>query len=639
MRIGFANIAGKQTGICMSEGMLGGVLGDEDEKPEIEVPDTLAGAEAFAAAVAAKLSGNDPGVARRTEEFLIEQTQLLKVQKQHLSDEHALRLAHLRNQLREENVRRIGLRLRVAFQLFLVLVATVIGVGVAIMIRDAVTSRSVVVESFDAPPALAERGSTGKVVATSVLDELNRLQGVTRTTAVKRDLSNAWSSEVKLAVPETGVSIGELSRLLKARFGHDLHINGDLVQTERGGLALTVRGDGITPKTFPGSSADLSMLTTAAAEYIYAQSEPAPWAYYLQNSQRNDEAIGFCRDRFASADKADRPYLLNVWANALAAKGAPVTESLELYRSALRLKPDYWVAYNNVMNSLWDMGDEEGAWHTGNDMLAAAGGRPGRAPEILYENLDALTWNLGPWLNATIGDVDAGAGTGSTTESSAITVGDIQARLHDSVAAELALQTTKEDPNDPTIAAIGHFVRGRLAADAGDATQAAAEMEAFAAAYPNPAVSAQYPGYNCWIAPVEEAAGHREKADAAVKAGGKYVDCYRFRADILDGRGDWSGAQKAYADAVALAQDLPAGYYSWGVALTRHGDLAGAESKLKDANQRGPHWADPLKALGDVLMKQGHAKEALARYDEALKYAPNWKQLSEARRTAANKNT
>jgi hypothetical protein len=52
-------------------------------------------------------------------------------------------------------------------------------------------------------------------------------------------------------------------------------------------------------------------------------------------------------------------------------------------------------------------------------------------------------------------------------------------------------------------------------------------------------------------------------------------------------------------------------------------------------NQRGPHWADPLKAWGDVLAKQGHAKEALAKYDAALKYAPNWKQLKEAREAAA----
>ena len=524
------------------------------------------------------------------------------------------------------------------FQLVTALIAIVIAVGIAVMLHDAITSRSVVVESFDAPAALGARGLTGKVVASGVLDELNRLQSATRTTAAKRDLSTAWSSEVKLAVPETGVSIGELSRLLKARFGHDLHINGDVIQTEVGGLALTVRGDGISPKTFAGSGADLAKLTTEAAEYIYAQSEPAPWAYYLQNAQRNEEAIAFCRDRFANADKADRPYLLNVWANALLSIGGSVRQALDLYRFALKLKPGYWVAYNNVMNSLWGLGDEEGAWRVGRDMIEAAGGRPGRAPEVLYENWDSLTWNLLPWLNATVVDVDASAGAGTSTGSAGVSIGDIQARLHDPTAAELALQTTKEDPKDPTIAAMTHFACSRLAAEAGDAPTAALEMEAFGAAYPDPAVSTQYPSYHCWIAPAEEAAGHPDKADAALKTGGTYVDCYRFRGDILDHRGKWADAQKAYAAAIVLAPDLPAGYYSWGIALARHGDLAGAEAKLKDANQRGPHWADPLKAWGDVLAKQGHQKEALAKYNEALKYAPNWAALKEAREAAAKQS-
>src|SRR3984957_16516935 len=119
------------------EGLPGGILGGEDEKPEVEVPEALAGAEAFAAAVAAKLAGNDPGVARKTEEFLSDQSHLLKLQARHLQDEHALRVAHLRNQLREENVRRFSLRLRVGFQLFIALVAAIIGIAAAIMIRDA----------------------------------------------------------------------------------------------------------------------------------------------------------------------------------------------------------------------------------------------------------------------------------------------------------------------------------------------------------------------------------------------------------------------------------------------------------------------------------------------------------------------
>ena len=76
----------------------------------------------------------------------------------------------------------------------------------------------------------------------------------------------------------------------------------------------------------------------------------------------------------------------------------------------------------------------------------------------------------------------------------------------------------------------------------------------------------------------------------SVERVGRNVDCYRYSGDILAVRNDWAGAQQAYANAVALAPDLPAGYYSWGVALTRHGDIDGAMVKLKAANQRGPHW-------------------------------------------------
>jgi tetratricopeptide (TPR) repeat protein len=142
-------------------------------------------------------------------------------------------------------------------------------------------------------------------------------------------------------------------------------------------------------------------------------------------------------------------------------------------------------------------------------------------------------------------------------------------------------------------------------------------------------------GNHCWVAPIEEAAGHPDKADAVLKTGGTFVDCYRFRGDILEGRGDWPGAQKAYAEAVALAPDLPAGYYSWGVALAKHGDLGGAAAKFKDSNQRQLHWADPLKAWGDLLAKQSKTRDPLAKYDEALKYAPNWAELKEAREAAA----
>src|ERR1700722_11330385 len=182
----------------MAEGMLGGIFGGEEDKSEVEHPEAPAGAEAFASAIAAKLAGSDPGVARKTEEYLTDQSQLLKVQKRHLEEEHEARLHFLQGQAREVDLRRLGLRLRVGFQLFLVLVSTVIGISFLVLVHNAVTSRDVVIEPFEVPHMLAERGLTGTVIASGILDELRRLQAATRSTQQRRDLSSAWSKEITL---------------------------------------------------------------------------------------------------------------------------------------------------------------------------------------------------------------------------------------------------------------------------------------------------------------------------------------------------------------------------------------------------------------------------------------------------------
>jgi tetratricopeptide (TPR) repeat protein len=465
------------------------------------------------------------------------------------------------------------------------------------------------------------------------LDKLTHLQNTGRVSDERRDLSSAWEHNIKLDIPEMGLSLGEISRLLTRRFGHDVHIDGDLVETPTGGLALTVRGSSVPPKTFSGSVGELDKVTREAAEYVMAKSRPATWVSYLGNIGRHKEAVEFCRANIASViDPAERADLFDRWATVTANAGGPQTEALVLYQEALKLKPDLWVTRSNVQNTLMVLGKEEDAWRAGEDMRKAAGGRPGRALEYDYSNWDYLTWNLQTWLAATIADAATNHGFGTSAVGTATLVkADIQWRLHELEAAALSLKTVTANPGDPVIGAMAHFIKGRLAAEEGHAEEAAAEMEAFGMAYANPIVFSNFAGYHCWIALAEEAARHPDKADALLNTAGTYVDCYRFHADILDGRGDWLGAQKAYEEAVALAPDLPAAYFAWGLALARHGDISGAVAKLKDANRRGPHWADPLKAWGDVLVKQGKTKEALAKYADALRYAPNWNQLKEAR--------
>lgn len=629
----------------MADDLLDGVLGGEEKEPESAAPEAAAGAEAFAAAVAARLSAGDPGVARKTEIFLDEQAQLLATQRQHLHDEHALRLEHLAHQRHLLRGQRLGQALRITFQLAIALFVILVGIGIALMLHDALTSHSVVIDAFDAPAALAARGVTGTVVASDVLDELTRLEDATRidrdALGEKRSLSNGWSSEVKVDVPETGISLGELSRLLEARLGRDLHIGGDLVETDQGGLALTVRGTGISPRTFTGDTGDLDRLVVGAAQYVYARFQPFLWVTYLEQANRCPEAIAFVKSAYASADDHNRAAFLTIWGFCELVTGtAPdsIRSNDELDREAIELDPEDWNAYENLAYGLATLGDEEDAWHVGKALHRAADARRVQPPAEYLLPWEDATGNLQAERDALDTNAVMNRGIGTTLSGSSLIIARIDVQLHDPTAAALILRTLDAAAQNSLTSAGIHFVRALLAKETGETAQAAMEMEAYETVPTNLRfATAQLTDSECWVAPIEEAAGHPGRADAilANPAAAQFVSCRRFRGDILDHRGDWAGAQQAYAAAVALAPDLPAGYYSWGVALARHGDLAGALAKLQAANQRGPHWADPLKAWGDVLVTQGRWKDALAKYDEALKYAPNWEALKVARDAAA----
>ncbi len=360
----------------MAEGLLGGILEEENDKPEVEPPVAPAAADAFAAALAAIASHQDPGVARKTEEFLTDQSVLLKIQAQHLKEEHQLRLRYLSGQVGESAIRRFGARVRAAIQLAAATLIILVSSGVMALVYEAFHSRSVVVEPFQAPASAAARGLTGEVAASRVLDELTRLQAANHAHIYERGAKSAWSGEVKLAVPETGFSLSEFSRLLKARFGNDTHIDGDLVERDGGGLALTVRGDGVLPKMFTGGAGDFDRLAAQAAEYVYAEALPGTYAYYLVNVSRFDDAIASARQKLPStADGVARAWLLTSWAIALGTKTSfsnPEVESL--YHASLQADPQFWWAYGNISSVQALRGDEESAWRTLEDFRVAAGG-------------------------------------------------------------------------------------------------------------------------------------------------------------------------------------------------------------------------------------------------------------------------
>ena len=583
----------------------------------------------------AELPGATAGEAQAPKQVHSDQSLILRIQTDYLKYEREVEHAELQDRLQEERTRRTSMRVRLAVLVSVVAVLAVIGLFAAFLVREAATANGVVVEPFHAPPDLIARGLDGEVIARGLQDECMRLDLATRRLPITRGLASPWENGARLELPPPGLSLEELAGMLRARYGHELHITGDLVESAGGELALTVRGDGIPPRTFTGPADSLGKLTKAAAEYVYGQSAPGGWALRLTSEGRYAETMEFVQAMIPASSAADKPYLLMARAMALEPTGGSSQEARAVYRAALRLKPDLWDAWISVQNTSMDLGDEQGAWSSAEEMRSAAGGRPGRAPAGAFQSWDLLTWNLPTLLAELSAESPAITGTATLLNSAGVTVADVRARLHDLPGAQQSLDAALSNGTSAVSGAMSNRVRARLAVESGDLASAATLIAAFDAANASSAVTTDTGSLNCWLAPAEEAAGHRDRADAILLSSGTFVDCHRFRADILDGRGDWPAARKAYGAAVALARDLPAAYYSWGLALLRHGDLPAAEEKLRSAHERGPHWADPLKAWGDVLMKQGRARDALAKYDEALKYAPLWAALAEARASAA----
>ena len=77
----------------------------------------------------------------------------------------------------------------------------------------------------------------------------------------------------------------------------------------------------------------------------------------------------------------------------------------------------------------------------------------------------------------------------------------------------------------------------------------------------------------------------------------------------------------------------------WGEVLAAREALPAAIGRFAASHAKGPKFADPLKGWGDALARQGQWKAALAKYDEALRLAPAWAALRQARETALRRVT
>jgi tetratricopeptide (TPR) repeat protein len=636
----------------MAEGLVGGIIGGDDERVETEAPGAVAGAEAFASAVAAKLSGNDPGVAKDTSAFLKQQTELLKVQKHHLEAEHAARLQFLQGQAREIGIRRMSLRLRVGFQIFTVLVATVIGLVGALMIRNAINAKGVVIEAFQVPPDLAQRGLTGQVIAKQVLDQLSDMQSRTASRSARPadSYTASWGNDLKVEVPATGVSFGELNRFLRDSFGHETHISGEIYSTPTG-VSVTARTGDEAGFSFVGKPEELDKLVRRAAESIYEQTEPYRYANFLWYGGRHAEMLPIIKRLLHDPSPVER-----AWANVvLGTESYFEGDDLETYaakeRVALQELPGLLRAIDVLVWAESLLGHDAKAVEVADQCINAnresaatvasayravivascrarksfAEGDYAAARRIVVSLSDRdqarVALNGFPWRLPT-----------------ALALHDLDAELNEDWDASLSRLS-----GVPGAKRLINYFRelsiGRVALERSDphavellAATCSAEDNMERPKSHDHVLRTCYP----WLAFAKARFGDSRGGQALIAE--TPFDCYAcvdIRGRIAALMGNVAESEQSFTKAIELAPKLPQAYIDRGQARLDRGETRAALADAEHAATLSPRDGDAWKLWGDVLVKVGSTEAARAKYDTALEFAPNWQQLREARRAVA----
>src|SRR6185437_5964198 len=285
---------------------------------------------------------------QRADTFLEEQTKLARLQAEELSHEIGLRHWSLW-------VRHLSGLLKLTLEIGLAVVAAGLACFIAAGVWNAAHSDGLVIESFSVPPDLAQRGLTGQVVAGQVLDRLAEINQATNSVRTGKSYAANWGDDIKVEIPDTGISVAEAYRFLRRWLGHESHISG-AVWRSGGNITLAARSDGQSI-TVSGPDSDLDGLIRKLAEGVFGLAEPYRYAVYLTQHGHETDGIAIFRRLAASGAAADRAWGLVGLARVQNNLGDISTPEVErLYGQAILLDPSNSTAINNHANAERNLG-------------------------------------------------------------------------------------------------------------------------------------------------------------------------------------------------------------------------------------------------------------------------------------------
>jgi tetratricopeptide (TPR) repeat protein len=476
-----------------------------------------------------------------------------------------------------------------------------------------------------------------------VADQVHQLQSKTRIAWPHQPVEDEWSMATA-ATPllrRVWRKLNELAALDDPFRAQAVMVTASLEVLADGEVALYIRGNGMAARTFTGSRSQLQGLIEQAAEYIYSRSQPVAFSVFLNEQHRYQEAAKFCSEMYPNATHTvDRSQLVFSWGSALEGEG-DLDNAIDKFRIALQLRPESWGSYVMLMDLLYESGriDEaldlgaalERTSHRGSwffEHLPSWIFRPTR-PDT-YQAIDSLRMNHLAVKQAWEASLAATKGTGVLRERAEAFYAGTLAQLHERNHAQLELEVAQNQEQSPEIELQSFLVKGWLDEDTEDLTalKAAASLhrDALLTHLKNNELG-EDPESICQAAVLYQQAGDPDTADTFIQHASDFPECLTGRAEIAALRGDSTKADTFHRSAIQRANRLPRAHYEYALFLLEQGEQAPAKTQLILANQFGPHWAEPLKKLGDLAYASDDYDSAVHYYQLASLNAPQWGQL------------
>lgn len=496
--------------------------------------------------------------------------------------------------------------------------------GLIAMVWEAANDESLVIDAFTAPPEFTERGLSGEVIAGKMQDELNALDSETATARSPRSYANAWEGDIRVEVPEAKISLGELRRTIHEWLGDATHISGS-AYLEAGQARLEARVNGKSFAVTGGKEA-INPLIKQLALAVFADTQPQRYAVKLLFVEGLDPDAFAILGRLAQSKRLVDRY----WANATLARFHPDTRTAQFHalQAIAEKKKGQW-GWETLAEAEFNLGRLQASVDAGAklDSLMASGpdsdlseygwervhnegiihrallfgnlAQTKRAAALLEANPLLINKSVWPFTRSSLGVLLHEHATVDT--KGYVTVANQPNRLGSRYVTPIHYLAAQQVGNWTEIAGQDAAIR-RILPQRGNLMPLLAEAYAHL--------------------------GKNAEADAIITAlPTDHYERWRTCGRIAALRKDWAAGERCFREAIRQAPSIPRGYLDYGTMLAAKGDLVGAARQIALAHEKGPKWADPLKAWGDLLLRQGRKNDAREKYEAALEHAPAWPEL------------